>query len=421
MRALPATCTALTAVLLMHTSPGRADDPWVRYENRHFVAYSDAAERKARALLGELETFRAAFLQVGSITTPAGAPKAIILITATKKSFQSVARNPLVAGFATSDGRTPVMVMAAQGDTEFAQEIIRHEYSHTLLRYNGFDYPAWYNEGFAELVGAMELVDGGKSFRLGRAPLRIKGSGPPVFDWRVLLSDGFNPHELDDLRSGSSAYGQAWMLAHYTTLGDNLRNATKLQGYFDRLKKGEPSETAFEAAFGLTIDDLWQTTLLPYMKRMPYYTVPFRSNDLDLAFVATAPAANEVPQLIRWLGIAKLIAGSPKETYPPPTLAGRWAPARIGMACDEPMEIGLAGGESRFRLALPRELTGGEPDVGDYRYEVRDDGLVRLEYADEPVEELNLHIRRPAPDLICLGRTPASATLCGAVLFRCGG
>ncbi len=421
MRALPATCMALTTVLLLHQDMCRADDPWVRYENRHFVAYSDAPERKTRALLGELETFRAAFLQVGSITTPADAPKAVVLITATKKSFQAVAQNPLIAGFATSDGRTPVMVMPAQGDAESAQETIRHEYGHTLLRYKGYDYPAWYSEGFAELVGAMEVVDDGKSFRLGRAPLRLKSSGPPVFDWRVLLSDGFNPHELEDVRSGSSAYTQAWLLAHYATLGDNLRNATKLQAYFDRLKKGEPSETSFEAAFGVGIDGLWESTLMPYMKRMPFYTVPFRPNDLDLAFVATTPDANEVPDLFRWLAISRLIASSSKEAYPPRTLAGRWAPATIGMACHEPVEIGLAEGDSRFRLALPRELTGAGPDVRDYRYEVRDDGLVRLEFADEPVEELTLHIRRPTSDLICLGRSPASATLCGAVFVRCGG
>lgn len=408
------------AMLSLQANLCRADDPWLRYENRYFVAYSDASERKARALLGELETFRAAFLQVGSITTPANAPKAIVLITATKKSFQTLAQNPLIAGFATSDGLTPVMVMPAQGDAESTQETIRHEYSHTLLRYKGYDYPAWYREGFAELVGAMELVDGGESFRLGRAPLRLKGSGPPIFDWRVLLSDGFNPHELEDVRSGSSAYSQAWLLAHYATLGDNLRNATKLQAYFDRLRAGEPSETAFEAAFGVAIDGLWESTLMPYMKRMPFYTVPFRPNDIDLAFVATTPDTTEVPDLFRWLAISRLIASSPNETYPPPTLAGRWAPAKIGMECREPVDIGLAEGDSRFRLALPRELTGAEPDVRDYRYAVRDDGLVRLEYADEPVEELTLHIRRPTPDLICLGRSPASATLCGAVLFRCG-
>ena len=176
-------------MILLHSATCLADAPWVRYENRYFVAYSDASEKKARTLLEELETFRAAFLQVGNITTPADAPKAIVLITATKNAFRSVARNPLVAAFATSDGRTPLIVMPAQGDSEFAQAAIRHEYGHTLLRYKGFDYPAWFQEGFAELVSAMELVDRDKSFRLGRAPLRLKNSGPPVFDWRELLSD----------------------------------------------------------------------------------------------------------------------------------------------------------------------------------------------------------------------------------------
>ena len=52
------------------------------------------------------------------------------------------------------------------------------------------------------------------------------------------------------------------MLAHYATLGDDLKNATKLQAYFDRLKKRRAVGDRLRRGFGVHIDGLWQTTLI---------------------------------------------------------------------------------------------------------------------------------------------------------------
>ncbi|MEO8224974.1 MAG: hypothetical protein ABI661_09210 [Gammaproteobacteria bacterium] len=414
-------CIVLIALSVAWSGATLAADPWLRYENAHFVGYSDATEKRARALLAELETFRAAFLQVGNITTPPDSPKAVILITATKNDFQRVARNRLIGGFATSDGTTPLIVLPAQGDTEFAQAVIRHEYGHTLLRYKRFAYPAWYNEGFAELVSAVEVSADGQSFRLGRAPVRLKSSGPPIFDWRELLSDGFNPHELKDRRSGSSAYSQAWLLAHYATLGNDLKNAPKLQAYFDRLTAGEPSESAFEAAFGVKIAELWETTLKPYMKHMPFYTFRFRPTDLDSQFAATAPDATEVPNLMRWFEIREALTDEPsKQSFPPATLVGRWATLRLGLRCEDPLTIAVAGGDGELRVTFPLKQAANVSAGMPYRYSVRQDGLISLESSLEDAVDLALYIKRPGPDLVCVGRSPADATLCRSPLFRCG-
>lgn len=414
--------TVFASLLVLGSRSCLAADPWVRYENRHFVAYSDAREKRARGLLDRLESFRAAFMQFGNVTAPPNAPKAIVLIFATTRDFQSIARNRVVAGFATSDGRTPLIVMPAQGDTNFTEDTIRHEYGHILLGYKGFHYPAWFNEGFAEMVSAVELIDDGKAFRVGRAPTRVANSLPPIFPWDKLLSDGFNPHELDDIRTGSSAYMQAWMLVHYALLGNGLQNAKKLQAYFDGLKADEDSPEAFEAAFGLRIADLWESTLKPYMKRTPFYTFQFRPNDLDLQFAATSPGASDVPNLIHWLGIQKAsLAGTAQESFPPATLAGRWTRPRLDMACDAPLVIAVAAEGTGLQLEFPQSQAGNLHGAQAYSYEVRSDGLLRLELANEPAaEDSSLHLKRPKADLLCIGRTPADAMLCDGVLVRCG-
>jgi hypothetical protein len=236
--------------------PATAAGNWVRYENATFVAYSRAPDKKVVALLDELETFRAAFTQVGNIAIPPGAPKTVVLVPAKTGEFRKLASSRLVAGFAQHDGQRTLIVIPVFGDREWTRTVVRHEYGHALLRYKDFRYPAWYEEGFAELVSSTSLVDGGQSFTVGVPPRRAVMNGPPLVDWDALVSQGLRPETMRDAQRASSAYAQSWLLAHYFTLGNNLKNAPRLQAYFDRLRAGEPPGHAFEASFGMTASEL---------------------------------------------------------------------------------------------------------------------------------------------------------------------
>jgi hypothetical protein len=400
-----------------------AADPWTRYENRHFVAYSNAPGKKVLPLLGDLENFRAAFVQVGNITVPDGGPKTTVLIPAEKKEFQKLASSRLQAGFATYDGKSTLIVMPAQGGKDWTRTVIRHEYGHALLRYKRFGYPAWYEEGFAELVSSTEIVKDGQAFTIGSPPQRAEQNGPPVFGWDVLVSDEFKPHELTNLRLGSSAYAQAWLLAHYATLGNDLKNAPRLQAYFDRLKEGEASTPAFEAAFGVKIDDLWETTLKPYARRMPYYTFPFRPGAVDPVFATSVPGPGEVEGLIRYLELRTAITGTPA---PPKdvlsSVTGRWAPLRMGLSCEDYADFELTTATATVRIT-PSAATGSsafEPEA--YRYALAADGSLRLTLeADDGGGQDELHIRHRTPDLLCMSTGPEPGPGCNVIMYRCGG
>lgn len=421
VRHVPVVASVAVASILWGGSIASAADPWVRYENGHFVAYSNAPEKKALALLGDLESFRAAFIQVGNITVPAGGPKTTVFIPAGKKEFQKLATSTLQAGFASYDGKSTLIVMPAQGSKDWTRTVIRHEYGHALLRYKRFGYPAWYEEGFAELVSSTEIVKDGQAFTIGSPPQRAEENGPPVFGWDVLVSDEFKPHELTNLRLGSSAYAQAWLLAHYATLGNDLKNAPKLQAYFDRLKDGEASTPAFEAAFGVKIDELWETTLKPYARRMPYYTFPFRPGAVDPAFVASVPGRGEVDGIIRYLELRAAITGVPA---PPKDVLsavnGRWAPFRMGLACEEYADFELSTATATVRIA-PQAAPGAsaiEPET--YRYELGADGALRLTLpGDDGSRDEKLHIRHQTPDLLCMGTGPEVEPGCNAIMYRC--
>lgn len=304
-----------------------ADDPWIRYENASFVACSSAPEKKVVPLLEELETFRAAFMQVGSVVLPVDAPRTLVLVPASSTDFKKLTTSPLAAGFAESDGQRTLIVMPVCGDKNWTRTVVRHGYGHALLRYKKFKYPAWYEEGFAELVSSTQMVNKGQSFKLGTPPRRAQRNGPPLFDWNDLVSQNFRPETMTNPAKASSAYAQAWLLAHYTTLGNDMQNATILQGYFDRLKAGEPLSQAFQASFGMTADELWDKELKEYAKRIPGYRLPYRPDSVDLNFSRGAAASPDVDGLVRYL---QLVSAARAKPAPPKdvlaALQGRWAP-----------------------------------------------------------------------------------------------
>ena len=257
--------------------------PWYRYESTYFVANSNASEKKTLAILTNLELFRAAVLQVANLRVPESAVKTEILIVRSKKEFTALAGGRNSAGFALHNGRQFLIVMPSSGPSSWAKTVVRHEYSHVLLGYRNFQYPQWYNEGFAELLSTIRFRNKNTEYVFGEAPTRIEYATGGDFDWNTLISEGFDIHSMSGMKA-SGAYKQSWLLAHYVTLGDDFGNRPKLLNYFQMIAGGEPSLPAFERAFGMDGNDLWTRELRPYSKRLFSLVYNFGSVTLHTDF-----------------------------------------------------------------------------------------------------------------------------------------
>jgi hypothetical protein len=428
VRVLALLVVAATAVV---SGPrAAAAENWARYENATFVAYSRAPGKKVLSLLDELETFRAAFMQVGNITVPPGAPKTVVFVPAKTGEFRKLAGSRIVAGFAQNDGLRTLIVMPVFGDREWTRTVVRHEYGHALLRYKDFRYPAWYEEGFAELVSSTALVNSGKSFTVGVPPRRAVMNGPPLVDWDALVSQGLRPETMRDAQRASSAYAQSWLLAHYFTLGNNLKNIPLLQAYFDRLKAGEDPGEAFVAAFGMTAGELWERDLKAYTKRIPGYTFAYRPGAVDRNFVTTPATAGDVDGILRYL---ELLAAMRDEPQPPPDLPaaldGRWAPLRIGLPCDAYVDFSVSAGADSVAVTPAPDSGIRLPSSGSLRYQAAGSAALLLETPEDGTEPSGLRVRALRPDLICVSPADdagdedvpdADVRGCGLVAFRCG-
>lgn len=419
-----------TLSLLLGLSTSAEAARWRQYDNGAFMALSDAGRRWTLALLEELEYFRAAVLQFASIQIPPDAPAVRVVIMASTREFGDIARSRNTAGFMITTQDYPLIVMPVrQGSKAWREVVIRHEYAHVLLGYRDFQYPPWYEEGVAEMMSTTQFVDDRRAFTVGgpsprlAGHFRISAAGRPKlrlsFDWDVLVSDAFEPHTVDDLEDASSAYAQAWLLAHYATLGDELRNAYHLQEYFDRLRAGEASFEAFETAFGAPPSVLYdEGPLRDYSNRMPVYTMTLDADRLQLDFRVSDADAATVARFRAFLGAR----ASVRDGAPPPAdllaaLNGRWTALTPERDCDA--AFGIEVDRSRLRLHAsiadtPAELAWTPlPDEGLRAFDPAGG------WADADGIPLSVELRYRGPDLLCVRRTDWGTDPCAGILWRC--
>ena len=253
-------------------------------------------------------------------------------------------------------------------------------------------------------------------------PKRAKYNGPPLFDWDTLVSDEFSPHTLTDPRRGSSAYAQAWLLAHYATFGNDLKNASLLQEYFDAIESGEAQVAAFQSAFGMSAAEMWDENLKDYAKHIPVYKIAYRPGSVQLSFTTTPVSGNELDTLLRYLELRSIIdtnAEPPKDLLA--SLPGRWAPFDMNLACEKPADFSVEGTADEGTFTIMPAAPPGEDAVEPmrFRYSLADDGLILLEPESEYVDAPELLSIRPrSADLLCMG-PGHQAGGCAGVLYRC--
>ena len=256
-------------------------------------------------LLDELENFRAATIQVLNLQIPENYARTQVIIFESNNDFDEVAPIEYVAAYATTIRGVPHIVMPRGGDSRTRESVVRHEFAHVLLHYNGFEYPWWFSEGFAEFMSSVDFRKRNTEFRLGAPPLRASSYYGSTMDWNVLISDGGNSDDEITLQKLSNAYLQSWLLVHHMLLGHELRHVTELAQYFYYTANGEPTHVAFEKAFGVTSQEMGGPLMNSKSTRVDIYTFEFTSSLRDNDFVQSEMSADDVASLLANLRSAR--------------------------------------------------------------------------------------------------------------------
>jgi tetratricopeptide (TPR) repeat protein len=258
--------TALTALML--ALPAQAQT-WVEAETDNFIIKSQDTEEATRQFAIELERFDMGLRTLQNLPIgeelPTRATKLTVYRFGTVSDIGRMAGAPGVAGFYIPRAGDSVAFTPARGErrrgsmsvTNFDRNraaemrldevsVLQHEYVHYfMMQHFPAAYPAWYVEGYAELLATMRFNDDG-SFFIG---------DPPVYrSYQVLEMSQFRLEDMLDQehklsgRENFQHYGTGWLLTHY--LSFNPERLAQLNTYLTAIGAGEDSLTAARRIFG---------------------------------------------------------------------------------------------------------------------------------------------------------------------------
>jgi hypothetical protein len=225
------------------SAPAAAD--WRKFETAHFIIYSESDDKHVNDFATGLERIDGLMRMATGLPMDSDVVKVRIYEMADDGDVEAALgiHNSGIAGFYSSNILGPYAVTlrkayAAEGDFT-AELVLHHEYAHHfMLQYFPGTYPAWYTEGFAELIGSSKTLPDG---RIGYGfPAKHRRD----IYWRdmrdVLLMP---PEKLEDF----DLYGQGWAMTHFLTF--SKERSQQLRQYLAALTAGRtPSEAA--SAFG---------------------------------------------------------------------------------------------------------------------------------------------------------------------------
>ncbi len=245
---------AILSAMTFATSPSRAQDQaitvtgqtqskWKEAESDHFKIYSDGDEKSLARLSGRLEAIHYLLKIATNMREPddANIVKVKVYSVASVADVQRLLGDPSAnaAGYYDPQLAGPISVIprdAGNSGTFSGELVLFHEYAHHfMLQYQAAAYPAWYVEGFAELISTASFeregaITYGKPARHREGELRYTRRYPAA-----KMVDG---RYLDEKRDAENwDYGDAWAVTHYLTFSEKRKG--QLKAYLNAINAGQ--------------------------------------------------------------------------------------------------------------------------------------------------------------------------------------
>lgn len=227
--------------LMVALWPVVARAEWREARTPHFLIYSQGSEKSLRQRAERLESVHYLMLRANGIADDPHPYRVRVFVLGSTADVQRMMERPNsnVAGFYRPLTEGPVAFIPEGNDNGLNPQIVLfHEYAHHFMLQNfPVAYPAWYIEGFAELVST-------SSFE--RAGMITYGK---VADHRSYEFEGRVVNARDMLLKPPSAggvnYGDSWLLTHYLTFAPDRRG--QLRAFLAAFNAGATTAEAAKA------------------------------------------------------------------------------------------------------------------------------------------------------------------------------
>lgn len=253
-----AACGAILSCVMTAQAAEPRMAQFTRYDAGEFTVITSRSASQARALVGNLAKFRLALeTTLKRRATGKEFPTTIIICGNNDWRLWLQPRQN-VGGFFQRGEFENFMALDGAESFDLTQVVLFHEYTHYFLasRFAG-QYPPWFNEGLAELMGYAKFDE-------GRVILRIPGprlTDVRMSEWipfeRMIRIDQNDP-EYQSHKLAPSFYGQAWLTVQYGMV-ENREFGAQMFDYLADRNRLVPHEDAARKAFGedLSVPDKW--------------------------------------------------------------------------------------------------------------------------------------------------------------------
>jgi hypothetical protein len=222
----------------------------MRYDAGDYTIYTSRSANQARDFIGDLAKFRVALEKLlGKRATPNQFPTTILIVSS--NDFEKYLQpRESIAGYFQPGNFANYISMNGDFGKQGSLQLVFHEYTHFYLssQFAG-EYPPWFNEGLAELMGYVLFRKEGDAVL--RVPLHrvyeARDSDWIPFD-RLIAVDHHSP-EYQSHKLMSSFYAQSWLTVHYGVL-ENREFGKQIFEYLKALNTLHPQPEAARIAFG---------------------------------------------------------------------------------------------------------------------------------------------------------------------------
>lgn len=240
--------------------PVVAKDNWVSVRSKNFLLVGSAGEKEMRQVALRLEQFREALSRLFSNFKLSSPVPTIVVVFKSDVSYQPFKVSENNVGFFQPglDVNYITMTTETKGDQD-QLNVIFHEYTHLLINNNGYNMPAWFDEGLAEVYSTFSIVDDRKVV-IGKPivshALLLRGKRVLPLPLRTLFQvDHQSPyyHERD---KQTAFYAESWALMHYLVLGRGGARAPQVSKFVQLLSANVSIDQAFRQAFEMSFEQM---------------------------------------------------------------------------------------------------------------------------------------------------------------------
>jgi Tfp pilus assembly protein PilF len=247
-----------SCLLFLATSAIAGQKPWIEIRSPHFRVLSDGSQSEAREVAFQFEQMRFVLADsYPSFRLEGGAP---LVVLAARDEQTAKMLDP---GSWNTKGAKPAGAFYHAWEREYAMvridtlrrgqnEVVYHEYTHTVLHLNMHWIPTWLDEGLAEYYGCTRFEN--RQTFVGAPPPPYQMPGSQLIPIETLIDVNPGSPYYHEQNKVNRFYSESWALVHFMMFGPGMDRGKRLNQFAGLLQQGVEQKKAFQQTFGSFAD-----------------------------------------------------------------------------------------------------------------------------------------------------------------------